>query len=74
MKGTLIIKRTAVVKCYKRAVRRDYKIKYFMDKEKEKHKHLYKVTRFINISKRRKKIFKESKNIEKIIEDLEDNK
>ncbi len=71
IKGVLIIKRTALFKCYIRSVKRDYKNKYFMDLEKEKHKHLYKVTRFFKISKRRKKIFKEGKVLDQFINNIE---
>ena len=71
LKGTIIIKRTGVFKSFKRAVKRDYKTKYFMDLEKEKHKYFYKLTRLYKITKRRKKIFKQSKNIERIIDKLE---
>jgi adenylate kinase family enzyme len=71
LKGKLIIKRTGTLKCYIRAVKRDYKNEYFMNLEKEKHKYMYKLTRFYKISKRRKSIFKKSKELNKIIESLD---
>ena len=67
IKGTIIIKRTARVKCFIRAVKRDYKNKYYLEKEKEKHKHIYKLTRLKNVIKRRIKIFKQINEIEEII-------
>ena len=70
LKGTVIVKRTATVKCYIRSVKRDYHNEYFMNLEKEKHKHIYKLTRFKNISKRRKKIFKEVKELDEYIDKL----
>ena len=70
LRGTLIVKRTAVKKCYKRAVKRDYNNKYFMEEEKKKHKYLYRLTRYINISKRRKKIFKEAKDLEELLDKI----
>lgn len=73
LKGTIIIKRTGVYKCFKRAVKRDYKNEYFMNLEKEKHKYLYKITRLYKIRKRRKNIFKQVKEIENIIDNLEKN-
>ena len=41
-----------------------------MNLEKEKHKYIYKLTRLFKIIKRRKSVFKEAKNIEKIINEL----
>lgn len=73
LKGTVIIKRTAVYKSFKRAVKRDYKNEYFMNLEKKKHKYFYKLARLYKIMKRRKSIFKQVKEIERIIDDL-DNK
>ena len=71
LKGKIIIKRTASYKCFKRAVKRDYQNEYFMNLEKEKHKYLYKLTRFYKIRKRRKSIFKQAKDIEQIMNKLE---
>ena len=71
LKGTIIIKRTSIFKSFIRAVKRDYHNEYFMKKEKEKHKYLYKIIRFIKITKRRISIFKESRDINKIIMILE---
>ena len=73
-KGEVIVKRTATFKCFKRAVKRDYKNEYFMNLEKEKHKYFYKITRYFKITKRRKKIFKEAKEINNIIEKLDNIK
>ena len=44
-----------------------------MNLEKEKHKYIYKITRLHKIKKRRKKIFKQAKEIENIINKLESN-
>ena len=71
LKGKLIIKRTSTIKSFIRAVKRDYKNEYFMNLEKEKHKYLYKITRLYKITKRRKSVFKQAKDIDKIIEKLE---
>ena len=57
-------------KSFKRAVKRDYHNDYFMNLEKEKHKYIYKLTRLFKIIKRRKSIFKETKKIEKIMNEL----
>ncbi len=70
LKGKVIIKRTSVFKSFKRAVKRDYHNEYLMNLEKEKHKYIYKLTRLFKIIKRRKSVFKEAKNIEKIINEL----
>ena len=70
-KGKIIVKRTAKFKSFKRAVKRDYKNEYFMQLEKEQHKHLYKVTRFYKITKRRKSVFNQAKEIDGIIKKLE---
>lgn len=71
LKGKIIVKRTSIIKSYIRSVKRDYKNKYFMDLEKEKHKYLYRLTRLYKISKRRSNIFKQAKEIENIIINLE---
>lgn len=71
LKGTIIIKRTAVYKSFKRAVKRDYKNEYFMNLEKKQHKYFYKITRLYKIRKRRKSVFSQAKQIEKIIDNLE---
>ena len=72
LKGKVIIKRTASYKCFKRAVKRDYNNEYFMNLEKGKHKYLYKFTRLYKIRKRRKSIFKQAKEIEQIMNKLEE--
>jgi len=72
LKGLIVVKRTGVIKSYIRAVKRDYKIEYFMKLEIEKHgKLLGKFHRLKNISKRRKSIFKTYHRIEDIINKLE---
>ena len=71
LKGSVIIKRTAVYKSFKRAVKRDYKNEYFMNIEKKKHKYFYKLTRLYKIRKRRKSVFKQAKEIERIIDYLD---
>ncbi len=71
LKGKIIIKRTGSYKSFKRAVKRDYKNEYFMNLEREKHKYLYKLTRLYKIRKRRRSVFKQAKDIEKIIDGLE---
>ena len=72
LKGTVIVKRTGIIKCYIRAIKRDYPIRYFLEQEIEKHgKLLERFYRFKNIVKRRKNIFKIYHEIENIIEDLE---
>ena len=70
LKGKIIIKRTAIFKCFIRAIKRDYKNEYFMNLEKEKHKYIYKITRFYKITKRRRSVFKQAKEINKIIDEL----
>ncbi len=67
LKGKLIVKRTAKLKSFKRAVIRDFNNEYFMKLEKEKHKHTYKLTRLCKITKRRLKIFKQAKEIDEIV-------
>ena len=72
LKGTVIVKRTGIIKCFVRAVKRDYPIKYFMNQEIEKHgKILGRFYRLKNIIKRRKNIFKIYHEIENIIDALE---
>ena len=72
LKGTVIVKRTGVLKCFFRAVFRDYPTSYFLKLEIEKHGSvLGRIYRFKNIIKRRKSIFKEYHRIEKDIEELE---
>lgn len=71
LKGTVIVKRTGIIKCFIRAVKRDYPIKYFLNQEIENHgKLLGRFYRFKNIIKRRKNIFKIYHEIENIIDDL----
>ena len=72
LKGTVIVKRTGIIKCFIRAVKRDYPIRYILNQEIEKHgKLLGRFYRFKNIVKRRKNIFKIYHEIENIIDDLE---
>lgn len=72
LKGTVIVKRTGIIKCYIRAIKRDYPIRYFLNQEIEKYgKLLGRFYRFKNIVKRRKNIFKIYHEIENIIDDLE---
>lgn len=71
LKGRIVIKRTALLKSFKRAVKRDLKNEYYMNLEKEKHKYLYKLIRLYKITKRRLNVFKQAKEIEKIINKLE---
>ncbi len=73
LKGTVIVKRTSVVKCFIRAVKRDYPNEYFMKLEIKKHGKLGKFYRFKNIVKRRKNVFKIYHNIENIIGSLDNN-
>ena len=70
LKGKVIIKRTGVVKSFGRAIKRDYSNEYFMNLEKEKHKYFYKATRLYKITKRRSKVFKQAKDIDRIMENL----
>ncbi len=74
LKGTIIVKRTGILKCYFRAVKRDYKNEYFLNLEKKSHKYFYKLTRLYKIMKRRKSVFTQAKEIEKILVRLEDEK
>ena len=72
LKGIIIVKRTGIIKCFIRTIKRDYPIKYFLNQEIEKHgKLLGRFYRFKNIVKRRKNIFKIYHEIENIIDDLE---
>lgn len=72
LKGTVIIKRTGIIKCFIRTIKRDYPNKYFLDLEIEKYgKLLGRFSRLKNIIKRRIKIFKEKKRIESIIKELD---
>ena len=68
--GTIIIKRTSVLKSYFRAIKRDYQNQYFMDLEIKRHGKLGKIYRLNNIIKRRLNIFNQAKEIENIIEEL----
>lgn len=75
LKGTIIVKRTGIIKCFIRAVKRDYPNKYFLNLEIQKHgKILGKFYRLNGIIKRRKNIFKMYHKIERIIEELENYK
>lgn len=72
LKGTVIVKRTGVLKCFLRAVIRDYPTSYFLKLEIEKRGPVIgRISRFKNIIKRRKSIFKEYHRIEKEIEELD---
>ena len=73
LEGKVIIKRTSLIKSFIRAIKRDYKNKYFLDLEKKKHKYLYKLTRLFKITKRRTSVFKQKKEIEEIINYYEKN-
>ena len=74
LKGTVIVKRTGVLKCFLRAVFRDYPTSYFLKLEIEKHGPIIgRISRLKNIIKRRKSIFKEYHRIEKDIEELEND-
>lgn len=75
LKGKIIIKRTGVVKCFIRAVKRDYPNGFFLKEEIDKHgKILGRFYRLKNIIKRRKNIFTTYHVIEKEIEELEKTK
>lgn len=74
LKGTVIVKRTGIFKCFIRVINRDYHNKYFMDLEKKKHKYFYKIVRLRNVIKRRKKIFKSYHLIEDFIKKLDNYK
>lgn len=71
LKGKIIIKRTAKVKSFIRAVKRDYKNEFFLKKEMEKYGKFGKITRLFKITKRRIKVFKQCREIENIIKELE---
>ena len=72
LRGKVIVKRTGIWKSYVRSVKRDYQNSYFMNLEKEKHPYFYKITRFFQIAKRRKSVFQQAKEIEKIIRQLDE--
>ena len=71
LKGKVIIKRTGIFKSFIRAIKRDYKNEYFMNLEKKDHKYFYKLTRLYKITKRRKSIFKQAKEIDNIVNKLD---
>ena len=72
LRGTIIIKRTGIIKCFIRTIKRDYPIKYFLDLEIEKYgKVRGRINRLKNIIKRRKNIFNIYHEIEDIIDILE---
>lgn len=71
LKDKVIVKRTAKIKCFIRAIKRDYQNEYFMKLEIEKYAKFGKITRFFKIAKRREKIFKQCKDIEHIFKELE---
>ena len=63
-----------ILKCFLRAVFRDYPTSYFLKLEIKKHGPIIgRLSRLKNIIKRRKSIFKEYHRIEKDIEELESN-
>lgn len=69
--GTVVVKRTGVLKCFIRVLKRDYHNEYFMKIAIEKYGKLAKIHRFFDVYKRRKKMFRSYQNIEKFIEKLE---
>lgn len=69
--GTVIVKRTGVLKCFFRVLKRDYHNEYFMKLSIEKHGKLGEIYRFFDVLKRRKKMFKSYHDIEKFIDRLE---
>lgn len=72
LKGKVIVKRTGVIKCFFRAVKRDYPNGFFLKDEIKKHgKILGRFYRLKNIIKRRKNIFITYHLIEKEILELE---
>ena len=68
IKGTIIVKRTPIIKCFIRVVKRDYKNPYF----RKGLNRVGLIKRFFHVVKRRKKMFKSYKNIEKFIQQIED--
>lgn len=72
--GTVVVKRTGILKCFIRVLKRDYHNEYFMKISIEKYGKLGKIHRFFDVYKRRKKMFKSYHNIEKFIEKLENYK
>lgn len=71
IRGTVIVKRTGVLKCLYRTIKRDYNNKYFMKKETELHGKFARIIRLYKVIKRRKKILKSYHNIERFISSLE---
>ena len=71
IKGTVIVKRIGVLKCFIRTLKRDYHNEYFMNIEIKKYGRFGKVTRLFKITKRRLKIFKTYHNIEHFIDRLD---
>ncbi|MEI3508863.1 MAG: hypothetical protein V8R01_07205 [Bacilli bacterium] len=69
--GTIVVKRTGVLKCFLRVLKRDYHNDYFMKISIEKHGRLGKIYRFKDVIKRRKKIFTSYHQIEDFIERIE---
>lgn len=69
--GTVIVKRTSVIKCFFRVLKRDYKNEYFMKQSIKKYGRLGKLYRFRDVFKRRIKIFKSYHKIEDFIKRLE---
>lgn len=69
--GTIIVKRTGVLKCFFRTVKRDYNNNYFMEQEVKLNGKLAKITRLYKVIKRREKILKSYHYIERFIERLE---
>jgi len=71
LKGKVIVKRTPIFKCFIRTIKRDFNNEYFMTEERKKHGKLAPVIRLFKVFKRRIKIFRQYKNIQKLIEELE---
>lgn len=69
--GTVVVKRTSVLKCLLRTIKRDYHNDYFMKQEIELHGKLGKITRLYKVIKRRKKILKSYHSIEQFIDKIE---
>lgn len=69
--GTIVVKRTGVLKCFFRTIKRDYHNNYFMEQEIKLHGKFAKITRLYKVIKRRKKILKSYHSIEQFIEKLE---
>lgn len=72
LKGTVIVKRIGILKCFIRTIKRDYPNKYFLNLEiKKRGKLIGRIYRFKNIVERRVNIFYKYHDIEKIIDELD---